>query len=153
MKELTITFDNVWINKQLEEYISLQKGVIETKINEVKEEIYIKYNTALTSINILKLEILLFMNIRQIPSIIAFNKHPKNKMNITTITIEDICCEYCFKSIIEELLIIDGIESASSEFSNDYNKLKNVIINIEYDNNLITKEKIIDIETKLNLKK
>lgn len=139
MKELTITFDTIWINNQLVEYLSSLKGVIETKINQSKEEIYIKYNPNLISIKILKLEILLFLDVQKIPSIIAFNKHSKNKTTKTIITIKDICCEYCFKSTIEELLMIDGIESAFSEFSNDYSKSKNVIINIEYDSTLINK--------------
>lgn len=52
--------------------------------------------------------------------------------------------------MIEELLLINGIESAYSDYSNGYNNAFNVAINITYDNDIISQEEIIAIETKLN---
>ena len=147
MNEVTITFNDAWISTPLEEYISSLKGVLQVSIKSDKEEIYIKYNPQLISIKILKLEILAFMNIKT-PSIIAFNKHSKSNTTETIITIKDLCCEYCLKSMIEELFDIDGIESTYSDF--DFHNKKNVLINITYNNNLITKEQITNIETKFN---
>lgn len=147
MNELTITFDNAWVSEPIKEYLSSLKGVLQVDIKSDKEEIYIKYDLNLTSIKILKLEMLTFMNV-DIPSIIAFNKHSKTDTTKTTITIKDLCCEYCLKGMIEELLDMDGIESTYSDFN--FNNKDNITINITYDNKLITKEQINNIETKFN---
>ena len=147
MNELTIRFDNAWVSEPIKEYLSSLKGVLQVDIKSDKEEIYIKYDLNLTSIKILKLEMLTFMNIG-IPSIIAFNKHSKISTTNTTITIKDLCCEYCLKGMIEELLDMDGIESTYSDFN--FNNKDNITINITYDNKLITKEQINNIETKFN---
>lgn len=147
MNELTITFDNVWVSEPIKEYLSSLKGVLQVDIKSDKEEIYIKYDLNLTSIKILKLEMLTFMNV-DIPSIIAFNKHSKTDTTKTTITIKDLRCEYCLKGMIEELLDMDGIESTYSDFN--FNNKDNITINITYDNKLITKEQINNIETKFN---
>ena len=147
MNELTITFDNVWVSEPIKEYLSSLKGVLQVDIKSDKEEIYIKYDLNLTSIKILKLEMLTFMNI-DIPSIIAFNKHSKTDTTKTTITIKDLCCEYCLKGMIEELLDMEGIKSTYSDFN--FNNKDNITINITYDNKLITKEQINNIETKFN---
>ena len=147
MNELTIRFDNAWVSEPIKEYLSSLKGVLQVDIKSDKEEIYIKYDLNLTSIKILKLEMLTFMNV-DIPSIIAFNKHSKTDTTKTTITIKDLCCEYCLKGMIEELLDMDGIESTYSDFN--FNNKDNITINITYDNKLITKEQINNIETKFN---
>ena len=147
MNELTIRFDNAWVSEPIKEYLSSLKGVLQVDIKSDKEEIYIKYDLNLTSIKILKLEMLTFMNV-DIPSIIAFNKHSKISTTKTTITIKDLCCEYCLKGMIEELLDMDGIESTYSDFN--FNNKDNITINITYDNKLITKEQINNIETKFN---
>lgn len=64
------------------------------------------------------------------------------------IIINNLCCEYCLKGMIEELLNYDGIVSASSNF--EYNDKQNIEIYITYDKNLITIEKIKKIEYKYN---
>ena len=50
--------------------------------------------------------------------------------------------------MIEELLLINGIEKVNTNF--DYINKKDILINIEYDNELITKEDIEMLETKFN---
>lgn len=147
MNELTIRFDNAWVSEPIKEYLSSLKGVLEVYIKADKEEIYIKYDLNLTSIKILKLEMLTFMNV-DIPSIIAFNKYFKTDTTKATITINDLCCEYCLKGMIEELLDMDGIESTYSDFN--FNNKDNVTMYITYGNKLITKEQINNIETKFN---
>lgn len=93
------------------------------------------------------MEIFLFLNILKIPSILSFNKHPKDETLGFQMIIKDLCCEYCFKYIIEELFIINGIESVFSDFDYNcfsYNK------NIKYNPKLINKDKLLNLEEKFN---
>ena len=146
MKELTITFDNVWLDKELKEYLLSQNGIHNVEFEN--ETINIKYSPKVITIKIIKLEILAFMDILKMPSIISFNKYSKNMLTKTTIIVKDLCCEYCLKGMIEELLLINGIEKVNTNF--DYSNKKDVVINIEYDNQLKTKEDIEMLETKFN---
>ncbi len=61
---------------------------------------------------------------------------------------KDICCEYCLKDMIKELLVVDGIESAYTDF--DYVNKYNVNIFITYDDTIINEEKLIDLKNKFN---
>lgn len=148
MKKLTITFDNVWLSKELKEYLLSLNGIHNVEIDLKYETINIRYNPKLINIKIIILEILAFMNTLKTPSIILFNKHSKKTLLKTTIIIKDLCCEYCLKGMIEELLFINGIEKVDTNF--DYINEKDVLLNIEYDNELITKEDIEMLETKFN---
>lgn len=148
MKELTITFDNVWLDKELEEYLSTLKGIHNVGINLKNESISIIYNSKLISIKIIKLEILTFMNMLKTPTIISFNKHSNKILTKTAIVIKDLCCEYCLKGMIEELLLINGIEKVDTKF--DYINKKDVPLNIEYDRELISIENIKTLENKFN---
>lgn len=148
MKELTITFDNIWLDKELKEYLLILKGIHNVEIDLKNESINIRYNHKQINIKIIKLEILTFMNMLKTPSIILFDKHSNNTLIKTNILIKDLCCEYCLKGMIEELLLINGIEKVDTDF--DYINKKDVLINIEYDNELITKEDIEMLETKFN---
>ena len=70
----------------------------------------------------------------------------KNKKD--TIVIKDLCCEYCLMSMIEDLLEIDGIESAFTDF--DYHKKNNVNIFITYNDKLIKNNQLNEIKEKFN---
>lgn len=146
MKELTIKIDDL-INQEIEEYLLTVKGIIKVNIDNETDSINLKYNPDLISIKIIKQEIILFLNIKN-SSIISFNKHPNNEVEKREIIIKDLCCEYCLKGMIEELLEINGIEKAITNF--DYHKKDNVIITINYDNNLITNEEISELELDFN---
>ena len=78
----------------------------------------------------------------------AFNKHSKIKPLKYSITIKNLCCEYCLSSMIEELLLIDGIEVAFSTF--DYENKKNIVIEIEYDSKFFYQDEILELEKKFN---
>jgi copper chaperone CopZ len=92
--------------------------------------------------------VFLFLGINTIPSLLAFDKHSKNKLEKATITIKDLCCEYCLMGMIEELLFIDGIDKVDSDF--DYMNKKNVKFNIMYDENIISADKIKELEKNMN---
>lgn len=95
------------------------------------------------------MEVLLYVNLLKIPSIIAFDKHDVSNLNKYTIVIKDLCCEYCLKGMIEDLFEIDGIISAYTDF--DYNQNKyNVNIFICYNDKMINKDKVDKIAHKLN---
>lgn len=157
MRELTIIIDN-YDHKDLKEYLMSLNGILEVIIkNKEQLEIYIKYNSNLITPKIIKLEILLFLNILKTPSILAFDKHPTIETDEYKIIRNDICCEYCFKSAIEDLFEIDGIEKVESNFNeenfyqNNYDKRENIIISIKYNPNLINTDNLIQIELKLNI--
>ena len=147
MKELMLKFDYECIDITIEQYLLSLKGVVDIKIDNFKNQIYIKYNSNDINIKVIKLEIMLFLDTK-IPDIIAFDKHSKARLNNISITIKDLCCEYCLKGMIEELLLINGIEKVNTNF--DYINKNDVLINIEYDNELITKENIKILENKFN---
>lgn len=66
------------------------------------------------------------------------------------IVIKDLCCEYCLKGMMEDLLEIEGIISAYTDF--DYTNKYNINIFITYDKILITNKKLEEIERKFNNK-
>lgn len=145
MKEISVNIDT-WLNKELIVYLSNIKGIDFVKINDSKNELYIKYNENLINLKIILEEILLFLKLRNIPSILSFNKYSKNSLEVSNFEIEDLCCEYCLKNIIEKLLFIDGIEECYTNF--DYHNKENISITIKYDKNLINEDTIKKIISK-----
>ncbi len=155
MNELTMVIDSFG-HQELEEYLKSLKGISHVIIkNEEYIEIYLKYNSNLITPKIIKMEILLFLDILKIPSMLAFDKHPKIETNNYIIIRDDFCCEYCFKSSIEDLFEIEGIEKVESNF-NGYSLTKadengKIIINIKYNPNLINAEAIKQIDLNLDI--
>ena len=149
MKELTLKVEHLYgIDEEFNMYMLDFNGVEEVKVDNEKLDIYIKYDETKISINRVKLECFLFLGINTIPSLLAFNKHYKQKLEDDIIVINDLCCEYCLKGMIEELLMNEGISKASSDY--DYVNKKNVQINISYDESIITKEQLKELEKSLN---
>lgn len=72
----------------------------------MNDEIYVEYYSSVISLKLLKMEILLYLDIGKVPSIIAFDKHDVSNLNKYTIVIKDLCCEYCLKGMIENLFLI-----------------------------------------------
>ena len=113
MDKLTLKIEYTdFLNNDLENYLKDLNGVKIIKINNDKNEIYVEYDSNIISLRLLKREILLYLDLVKIPSIVAFNKNFKNGIRKDCILIKDLCCEYCLNGMIEELLEIDGIESA-----------------------------------------
>ena len=149
MDKLTLKIEYTdFLNNDLENYLKDLNGVKIIKINNDKNEIYVEYDSNIISLRLLKREILLYLDLVKIPSIVAFNKNFKNGIRKDCILIKDLCCEYCLKGMIEELFEIDGIISAYSDF--DYKNSSNVSISITYDENKIDKEKIKELEKQFN---
>jgi len=155
MKELTIVID-AWYNKELQEYLMSLEGILDVNIkNEKLLEIYIKYDQNLINPKIIKLEIKTFLNTLKIPSIITFDKHSTSKILEYKINRDKICCEYCLKGVVEDLLEIEGIEKVGSNFDiNNINKKdikRNIIINIQYDSTLLNIDDMKEIKLNLDI--
>ena len=157
MNELTIIIDN-WGHKELKEYLMSLNGILDVIIkNEEQLEIHIKYNPNLITPKIIRLEILLFLDILKIPSILAFDKHSTIETSEYKIIRNDICCEYCLKGAIDDLFEIDGIEKVESNFNEEnyyqknYDEPDNIIISIKYNSDLISIDDMMQIELKLSI--
>ena len=149
MNKLTIKIeDSIYLNNDLEKYLNSLDGVISSKVDIDNDSIYIEYDSSIISLKVLKTELIMYLDIKKVPSILAFDKHTENNIK-DTIVIKDLCCEYCLKGMIEELLEIDGIESAYTDF--DYHNKFNVNIFITYNDKIINKEKIKEISDKFNM--
>lgn len=149
MKELTLKVEYLYgVDEEFELYMKDFNGIEEAKYDKDTLDVYIKYDEIKISLNRIKLEVFLFLGINTIPSLLAFDKHSKNKLEKATITIKDLCCEYCLMGMIEELLFIDGIDKVDSDF--DYMNKKNVKFNIMYDENIISADKIKELEKNMN---
>lgn len=149
MSKLTLKVDYYKnFDKGLEEYLLTINGIKQAKINNKKEDIYIEYNPNIISLKVLKLEVLIYLDILKIPSILSFNKHLDNNLEEYKIIIKDLCCEYCLKGMIEELLETNGINSAYSVY--DYINDKNVPIFITYDKKILNKNTLEEISKKFN---
>ena len=152
MAKITLIIDHCG-HEELENYLTSLKGILSIMIQKKEKlEIYIKYNPNIITPKIIKIEILLFLNIINTPSILAFDKHSSINTNEYKIIIDNLCCEYCFKGAIDDLLEIEGIEKIESNFSEElyYNRENKIIINIKYNPNLLSFEDMKQIETKLN---
>lgn len=154
MKELTVVIDD-WGHKELKEHLLSLNGILDVAItNKDVLEIYIKYNSNLIDAKIIRFEIMLFLNILKVPSMLTFDKHSIKKTEEYQIIRKNICCEYCFKSTIEELFEIEGIQKVESNFMTEKISNRNsekIIININYDPILISFEEIKELELNLNI--
>ena len=151
MKKLTIQIDHAnYLEDGLKNYLQSLNGTSQVTINKFDNKIDITYNSTMANFKLIKLEILLYLKLQNLPSIISFDKHSKRKVSKRMITIENLCCEYCLKNEIEELLETEGIESAYSDF--DYHKKDLVNIFITYDNKLIDDSEVEKLIQKIDEK-
>ena len=151
MEKLSLKLDcSVLYDEDLNKYLTSLKGVNLVRIDRNNFDIYIEYDSNVISLKILKYEILYCLNLLRIPSIIGFDKHSTCMISKKKIVIKDLCCEYCLKGMMEDLLEIEGIISAYTDF--DYTNKYNINIFITYDKILITNKKLEEIERKFNNK-
>ena len=140
MEELTLILDNN-INGLLLKKISKLKGIskIETTNYDNIYQLDIKYNSKLISIFNIQDFLASFISF---PSIISFDKNSKNKLKHQQFFLENICCEVCFKNLVKELLLTDGIEYVMSYYDDE---LKNINMELKYNNNIINEKEILDL--------
>ncbi len=147
MKRLTYEFD-FWNHKELKDYLLSLDGVKKVNIDDEKNLILdIQYDEKKIGPKTLKYEVLAFMDV-DYPSLVWFDLHEKNKEKYTML-IKDVCCEYCYMDMIEELFNTKGIVSAKSNY-NVVDFCFNDKLEIEYDPKLISLEDIKKMEKELN---
>lgn len=148
MNKLTLKIEySDFLDKELNEYLSSLNGVLFSKVDMEKNEIYIEYDSEVISIKILKMEIILYLNIKNTPSIVSFDKHYEKGIKEDVIIIDDLCCEYCLKGMIEDLLEYDAIKSAYTDFN--YIDKNNVNIYITYDDKSLNLDELNKLKNKL----
>lgn len=150
MNKLTLGIEySDFLNKEVINYLNSINGINHCEIDSKNNKIYVEYDSSIISIKVLKIEILLYLDLTKTPSIISFDKHNDAKsIRKHTIIIKDLCCEYCLKGMIEDLLEIEGIESAHTDF--DYINKSDINIFITYNSRLINNIKIKKLEEKFN---
>lgn len=145
MDKMTFKFD-YWLPNELQDYLLQLNGIKEVDIDLELDILNIFYDSNVISSDIIYMEVVAFLKIQKVPSLLEFNKHSEEKKH--EITIKSLCCEYCLKSNLEELLMIKGIESASSDF--DYKDKDNVKINVTYNAKVISENDLLELEAKFN---
>lgn len=138
MEKITMKFD-VFLHKELNEYLVSLKGVSKVIVDIEEGEVDIEYESSIISLKILIKEIEMFLNEKMFP-LIAFDKHNTENIVKKTIVIKDLCCEYCLKDLIEELMYLNGISSIYTDF--DYNNKNDVNLFISYNGEELKLEEI-----------
>ena len=138
-----------FINKEIKEYLLTQEGIIDVELNEDHNltVLDIKYNENITP-NIILKYIELFQK-RKYSILFEFDKNTKGTFNVLEYTIDDMCCEYCYRGLVTDLFENEHIKSVKSNF--DYQKPAfNIKFTIEYDKTYTKEELIKYIKEKYN---
>lgn len=108
------------LNEELRTYLLTQDGIekVDITIREFMSEINIEFNGK-TSPEIIINFIYLFQN-NKFPIMFEFDKGIKEKCKTLKYVVNDMCCEYCYKSLIQDLFDNEFVISVKSNF--DFNK-------------------------------
>jgi len=137
------------INKELKEYLLEQDGINNVIVSnkEFLTTLNIDYDKRITPEIIMK-HIELFQK-NKYSILFEFDKGTIGNFRILKYTIDDICCEYCYKGLIKDLFENEKIKSVKSNF--DYNKSNfDIDFIIEYDENYKEEDLIKYIKEKFN---
>ena len=130
-----------FIGEELKEYLLMQDGITEVDINnqDFLTILNIKYNKTTTPEIIMKY-IELFQKYKY-SVLFEFDKKVPKDFKVLKYTIDDMCCEYCYKGLIMDLFDNKKIKSVKSNF--DYHRPAfNIEFIIEYDKEYEEKEVI-----------
>lgn len=147
MNKITFKFD-FWLPNELSDYLLQLKGVNDVEVDKEQDIISVSYDSNTISDEVIYMDILAFLELQKVPSLLEFDKHSDEETNNYEFTIKSLCCEYCLKSNIEYLFKMTGIESASSDFN--YTDKNDVRINITYNNQVISENDIRKLEAEFN---
>jgi len=138
-----------FINEELKEYLLMQDGVDSVVIDNENflTILNIKYNKKSPPEIIMKYIELFQKNKYSI--LFEFDKGTIGDFKVLKYTIDDMCCEYCYKGLIMDLFENKKIKAVKSNF--DYYKPAfNVEFIIEYDKECKEKEILEYIKEKYN---
>ncbi len=141
---------NCWMHDELKDYLLSLEGIKKVEVDS-EENVFIsvEYDEEIIDTKVLKYEIFTFLDVMRIPSLLSFDKHPKDKIKEHTFVIKHLCCEFCYSSFIDDLFMTDGIESASAN-KNDVDNRENVPVVVTFNPRLVDEEKILKIEKEFN---
>lgn len=157
MKEYSIIVDGNNYYKDQSELISYLKSLngVEEVIVDSKEllKVDVKYAKKIINDEMIRLEILAFLDLQNYPSIYGFDKHTKDV--VCKKYKYNICCEFCFGNIIYNLVDTKGIEKVESDFYEKYWKSnkRDVKYNVSvyYDPHIINKKSIKKLEEEIGV--
>ena len=140
-------FDDI-LTDELKRYLLTQEGIkgINILVNHFISEIDIKFEQKITP-KIIKGYIYLFQK-NEFPVMLEFDKGTKDNYKQLKYVIDDMCCEYCYKGLIEDLFDNDYIISVKSNFD-FYKPAFNIELFIRYSEDYNEKELIQYIKDRL----
>jgi hypothetical protein len=123
------------------DYLLTQEGIIDVKRKEIDyvHELEIKHNDKITPSIVLKFVNLFQNNTYSI--LLEFDKETKENVNKFSYVVDDLCCDYCYMNLVEELFENKYIKSVKSNY-NITTPAVNIEFIIEY-NHEYSKEDII----------
>lgn len=128
---MKLVLDDI-LEEELKTYLLTQKGItnVELKDKNLISEINIKYDEIITP-KIIMEHIYLFQK-NQMPIMLEFDKKTHKNTKKLRYIVDDMCCEYCYKGLVQDLFENEFIVSVKSNFS--FNKPAfNIELLIEYD--------------------
>lgn len=163
MKKLTIVLESIDIYTEknrieFKDYLLSLNGVVEVDnlydTNNSVLTLTITYDNSTMKEGILLLEIKTWLEKLKYPSVISFDKHFDGKINKKEF-IKNVCCEFCFKTAIEDLFLIDGIVKVDTNYIEQYiennEEKNNDVLIINYDVSKYDSNKIDEIIKALNI--
>ena len=137
--------------KECKEYLESIPGILTV---DVKEEGFystydITYDENKKSYQTIYWEICSFYGIPYEYNVLSFDYHVDNAKSFS-IDLSGLCCEICYRDIIEEIYQTKGIVAMNDcldLINNDDNSI--IKLNIKYDDKIITKEEIKELENKI----
>lgn len=137
------------VNEELKEYLLMQDGIVGVEINneDFLTILNIEYNKKTTPEIIMKYIELFQKNKYFI--LFEFDKGTIGDFRVLKYTIDDMCCEYCYKGLVMDLFENKKIKSVKSNF--DFNKPAfDIEFIIEYDKEYREEELIKYLKDKSN---
>lgn len=155
MKEYTLTINNINYFKdysELFDYLFDLNGVQDVIIDcdDAFVNITVKYNQDIND-EIIRLEILYFLDITNYPCIYGFDKHPNGKEMICEKIKYTACCDFCHGNIIYTLIDTPGIEKVESDFNLASDGKTTYTVTIYYNPKILTKKKYQDLRKKIDV--
>ena len=139
---MRLILDNVYDN-ELRTFLLSQDGIVDVNIvvQDFITEIDIKYNKS-----IIPKIIMDYINLykkSEYPIMLGFDSKKNDDTKVLKYVVSDLCCEYCYKALVETLFDNDNICCLKSDFSL-MKPARNIEFIIEYTTG-ITEEEIINL--------
>ena len=140
--KMEIVLDDI-CDSGIKDYLLSQDGIIDVEVivKDFLSTLRIDYDEATSPLIIIKY-INLYLKTKY-PIIVNFDKNSKVKLKSLKYSVEDMCCEWCYKSLVGSLFDNQFIKSVNTNFEFDEPAF-NIDFVIEYEESL-TEEKLIKL--------